>query len=445
MKIFPVPIKIGKALTKGPLPFILLYTLVVLSPLLIARLLGIEHTGGKREFAIGSGMVALMLLLTAFMLSGRFNWVAGKRGLDLTLKFHRRITVISLAFILLHVIMIAPFSMPDNMGLPGLAVLLAIISIIVAKAHSKMKLKYEYWRLSHGVMAMLIVVLLTAHAVTEGSYSSQPALMSYWWLLTTFVILSLFYVHQYLPRQEIKRPYRLVDIHKEANNQWTISMEPEGFEAINFAAGQYAFVSFGSSPFKDRAHPFSFSSSPKDRPRVSFTIKAVGDFTKTVQNLELGSKAYLYGPYGHMTRDHHRGPKYQGRGVVLLAAGVGFTPMMSMLRDMRARNDQSPVKVYYSCRYEGDILYRRELDELAKHLNIELTLILSRPSDTWSGESGRLDGEFISDNITFPHYDEYLYFVCGTTGFVIDTVKALEAVEGIPILNIRFEDFSVYS
>ncbi len=445
MKLSPDPVKAGEFLKKGPLPFILLYTLAILSPLIIGRLLGIEHGGGKREFAVGSGMVALMLLLTTFLLSGRFNWVAGKRGLDLTLKFHRRVAFIALVFLLLHIFLIAPFSMPNNIGLPGFAILLVVILIFIAKGHSKMKLKYEYWRLSHGVMAMLIVSMMTAHAIIEGNYSSHPVLTTYWLLVTMVAILSLFYVHQYLPRQEMKRPYRLVDIHKEAENQWTISMEPEGFEAMDYEAGQYAFVSFGASPFKDRAHPFSFSSSPSDRPRISFTIKAVGDFTKTVKNLEPGSKAYLYGPYGHMSRDHHRGPKYRGRGLVLLAAGVGFTPMMSILRDIRARNDQDPVKVYYSCRYEEDILYRQELESKSKELNMELTLILSRPSDDWNGAKGRLDKKYISDHITFPYYEEYLYFVCGTTGFVIDTVKALETVEGIPVFNIRFEDFSVYS
>ena len=445
MKLSPTPISLWHLCTKGPLPFILGYSLAVLSPLAIARALGLEHGTGKREFASGCGMVALMLFLTAFILSGRFNWVSGKRGLDLTLKFHRRVAGLALIFGLLHIFLIAPFSMPDHMFLAAIPMLLVLLIAFFAKGHSKMQLRYEWWRLSHGILAIVIVVMLTAHAILDGSYSSHLVLATYWMALTFIAIGSLFYVHSFRPWQESKRPYQLTEVIQEANNQWTLTMEPQGFEAMTFEPGQYAFVSFGATPFKDRAHPFSFSSCPSDRPRISFTIKAVGDFTKTIGDLKVGSNAYLYGPYGHMSRDHHRGPAHRGRGAVFMATGVGFTPMMSILREMRAQKDPDPVHVFYSCRHEKDILYRDELEAMKKDLNMNLHLLLSQPPEHWTGENGRIDANYLKNNLTFEQYQAYIYFVCGTTGFVQDMEKALGTISDIPLFNIRFEDFSVYS
>ncbi len=431
------------AAKSGPVTFIISYALAVLMPLIIIRLLGLEHESIKKEFALGFGMIGLMLFLSSFWLSGRFKWITDKRGIDLTLKFHRRIVAFGLIFSLIHGVMILGSAMPDYFSLVIFAFFIIFAQFILAK--KKSKLKYEYWRLSHGVFAMLTVISLTSHAIIEGSYSAHPVLSTYWIVLTSLAVLSLFYVHNYLPYQESKRPYKVVELVEEAHQQWRITIEPDGFEAMNFEAGQYAFVSFGDSPFSDRAHPFSFSSCPSDRPKISFTIKELGDFTNTMSNISVGSNVFLYGPYGHLTLNNRRGPRIQEKGVVLLAGGIGITPMISILREMQATNYQQPVKLFYACRAQEDLLYQQEIIHISKQLNMDLHLVLSTPSDDWFGELGRIDESYLKEQINFDRYQDYLYFTCGTSGFVSSTVKGLEAVGGIPMFNIVFEDFSVYS
>lgn len=433
------------AAKRGPITFILLYALAVLMPLIIVRLLGLDHDSVKKEFALGFGMVGLMFFLSSFWLSGRFKWITGNRGIDLTLKFHRRIVAFGLLFSIIHAVMILGSAMPDYFSLVIFAFFTIVLQFILAKKKSKLKVKYEYWRLSHGVLAMLLVISLTAHAIIEGSYSAHPILSTYWIVLTVLAVLSLFYVHNYLPYQESKRPYKIAEVVEEAHQQWRVTIEPDGFEAMDFEAGQYAFVSFGDSPFSDRAHPFSFSSCPADRPKISFTIKELGDFTSTMNDIEVGSNVFLYGPYGHLSLNNRRGPKTQEKGVVLLAGGIGITPMISMLRDMQATNYQLPVKLFYACRTQDDLLYKEELIQLTEKLNLDLHLVVSDASDDWCGESGRIDESYLKKQINFNHYQEYLYFTCGTSGFVNSAVKGLEAVGGIPMFNIVFEDFSVYS
>ena len=186
-------------LMKGPLPFMLCYSLFVLSPLAITRLLAIEHGSGQREWAAGFGMVGMTIMLSAFFLSGRFGWVNGKAGLELILKFHRRIVMVALLFSIVHIVMVVPFGMPKNMLFVGVALLLLILNIILAKVHTRWKIKYEFWRLSHGVFAMIIIGMLCLHAINDGRYSAHTILQAYWLLITLLAIFSLFYVHQYLP------------------------------------------------------------------------------------------------------------------------------------------------------------------------------------------------------------------------------------------------------
>ena len=445
MKLSHSPMSFGTFLLKGPLPFMVCYVLFVLSPLLLIRLLGLEHASGQREWAIGFGVVALMMLLSVFFLSGRFSWVNGKAGLELILKFHRRVVLVALLFAAIHIVMITPFGMPQQMLWIGIPVLLLLLNIILAKVHSRLKLKYELWRLSHGVFAMVIIACLLMHVINDGRYSTHPVLAVYWSILTVVGILSLFYVHQYLPFRERKFPYKLISLIEDARDQWTITIEPNGFEPMRFEAGQYAFVSFGKSPFSDRAHPFSFCSCINDLPKISFTIKSSGDFTQTVKDLKIGSNVYLYGPYGHLTLDHYHSKQKPARGFVMLASGVGFTPMMSLLRDLRSRNETRPIKVFYACQSEEDLLFQDELNIMKSELNLDLQIILSESSSGGQKVNNRIDTEFLKKNIQYDGYDEYIYFVCGSTGFIGSIVKGLESFRDIPVFNIRFEDFSVYS
>ncbi len=79
-------------------------------------------------------------------------------------------------------------------------------------------------------------------------------------------------------------------MNHHGNNHRSPEEVSPGFEPMAFKAGQYAFVSFGSTPFEDRAHPFSFVSCEADLPQIAFTIKESGDLTNTVKDLKVGSK-----------------------------------------------------------------------------------------------------------------------------------------------------------
>ncbi|WED29619.1 hypothetical protein L3V77_19580 [Vibrio sp. DW001] len=118
--------------------------------------------------------------------------------------------------------------------------------------------------------------------------------------------------------------------------------------------------------------------------------------------------------------------------------------MISILREMLATNYKKPIKLFYACRNQNDFLYHEEIIELSKKLNMELHILISESSE-YGFEQGRMDADYLNKHINFSHYQKYLYFICGTSGFVNSAVHGLENVGGIPMFNIVFEDFSVYS
>ena len=134
------------------------------------------------------------------------------------------------------------------------------------------------------------------------------------------------------------------------------------------------------SPFKITGHPFSFSSSAEATDgRVEMSIRNLGDFTSEIHKVPVGKRVYLDGPYGAFTignpADMH----------VLIAGGVGVTPMMSMIRTLADRGDTRPVILLYGSKDWESITFREELEALKSAAQPD-----GRPC---AGESaGRLDG-----------------------------------------------------
>src|SRR4051812_737085 len=166
-------------------------------------------------------------------------------------------------------------------------------------------------------------------------------------------------------------------------------MQPEGHAGFRFSPGQFGWLTVFGSPFRITGHPFSFSSSAAVADgRVEMTIRNLGDFTSTIVTVPVGQRVYLDGPYGAFTIDRNPADMH-----VLIAGGVGITPMMSILRTLADRGDPRPVILLYGSRDWASITFREELDALASRIKLTVVHVLSKPPEGWTGEHGFINAE----------------------------------------------------
>jgi ferredoxin-NADP reductase len=186
-----------------------------------------------------------------------------------------------------------------------------------------------------------------------------------------------------------RNSYRVVSIASEAPHVWTLIMEPPANRPLHYAPGQFQFLRPHSSSVLAEDHPFSIASSPSLGGRISLTIKESGDFTSTIGRIKPGDLAAVHGPFGRFSHVFHPNDD----DLVFVAAGIGITPLMSMLRYMRDRREPRRVLLVYANRGPTDIVFKSELEliESCGFPALRTIHVLSRPPRDWVGPAGRLD------------------------------------------------------
>jgi predicted ferric reductase len=434
-----------------PLVLVGLYIGLGLLPLVVAALQGLAARDFWRELASGLAMVGFAMMLVQFLLSGRFRQISGHAGIDLTMRFHQLAAWSVLTFIVLHPFLYAvPRLWPDPaealaslggmFGSPGLrtgvvAWWLLILLVLMGVWRDRLPFRYELWRLSHGLGAALVAGLSAHHTLSVGTYSAAPLLAGFWATLAAIALASLLYVYALKPALQRREPYRVTLNEKAAERMWRVAVEPVKERALDFAAGQFVWLNLGHSPFSLTEHPFSISSAPADRPRIEFTIKEVGDFTQRIGQVPVGTTAYLDGPHGNFTPAGRSASR-----IVLIGGGVGFAPIMGILRQLKAESWPHPVDVIYGNRSEAQILYRYELEEMREALDLTLHLVLSEPPEAWAGPTGELTPDVLRRCL--PALDPAaLYFVCGPVPMMDAAERALLDF-GVPARRIISERFT---
>ena len=430
------------------------YAVLCLMPLILAASQGLPVRNVLRELSSGLVMVAYVMTLLQFVLSGRFEWLSGRVGIDRTMRFHQVTAWAILACIIVHPLLyVAPRLVPNpsdaavalnrmfsspNLRSGVIAWWLMILLVPVAVLRDRVPFRYELWRLSHGLFAIAIAVFGTHHTLHVGTYSADRWLAAFWIGATAIAILAMMHVYVLKPLLQLRAPYQVVSKRKVADGMWEIVVEPKSGEAMRFAPGQFVWLNLGHSAFSLTEHPFSISSAPAERPRIAFTIKESGDFTNRIGSVPPGTHAFLDGPHGNFTMVGK-----SAKGVVFIAGGVGFAPILGMLRQLKAERCPLPLQLIYGNRVETQILFREDTEALKDAVDLKVHYVLSEPPTDWNGAVGELTPNILDKCLEEVRGNGWLFFVCGPPP-MMDSVERALISRGISRNQIVSERFKYH-
>jgi predicted ferric reductase len=295
------------------------------------------------------------------------------------------------------------------------------------------------WQATHGLLAVIVVLFALLHASLVGYYVTGLLRHLVYDGYIGGLVLLLVWIRLVSPLIRLRRPWRVVRVVAERGGASTLVIEPVGHKGFGFDPGQFGWIAVGRSPFAITQHPFSFSSAadtPPDGP-VAMTIKAAGDFTKTVPGVTPGTRVYLDGPHGVFSMDRRQAPGY-----VFIGGGVGVTPLYSMVLTMREREDVRPVTLFYASATWEDAVFREELAGLSEAMpNLQVVHVLDRAPEGWAGESGHITPDVLRRHLP-RQYRRYEYLICGSSP-MMDAMEEALAEVGVPFRQISTERFDM--
>jgi predicted ferric reductase len=434
----------------GALALVALYLIVGLAPLSFMFL----GTDAPRrpflvELSVALGFVGLSMMGLQFALVARFRSMAAPFGIDVLYRFHKQIAFFALAFILAHPILLVAQDARDNLPLLALptapwrarfgflSVALLLVLVGVSAWRRRLRVPYELWQLTHGVLALTAVGLALAHIDGVGYYTRGAFRQALFDAMALSLVTLLFWTRILAPLVHLRRPWRVVSLRPERARSHTLVIEPDGHEGFAFKPGQFAWLS--RWPVAIAQHPLSFSSpSEGHRGRLTVTVRALGDWSGGVLSLRPGNRVYLDGPHGEFTMDHHQAPGY-----VFIGAGVGITPLYSMITTMCVREDVRPALLFYAAPDWESVVFREQLEELRLYMpGLRIVYVLRHPPPDWRGERGRITAQLLYRHLPRRQYARFEYFVCGPDTLMDAAEEALSLI-GVPDGHIHTERFSM--
>lgn len=413
-------------------------------------------TGGfwatRKTLVYGSGVLAFGLMSVGVILAARPAWFETPLGgLDKFYRLHKWLGISALGFAITHWVLrkgpswitdLSLFVIPPKppkaeevvtgfdlfRQLKGPAVeigewafylLVGLVGLALWK-----RFPYKYFFKTHRLMP-LIYLLLVLHAfiLIDRSYWTKPlgpVLALLLMVGTVAAVVSLFRkigssrkTSGTIATLLLYDSNQVLDVGVRLETAW------RGHDA-----GQFAFVNFDDV---EDAHPFTISSAWQNDGLLKFTIKGLGDYTRTLaSSLHLGQGVVVEGPYGRFN--------FHGAGdrQIWIGGGVGVTPFIARLRDLAAVGRSDPVDMFYATN-APDLAFIVQIRQLAEQTGIAFHLV-----DGSNG--GRLTLQSLI--ATVPNWKQADVWFCGPRGFG-EAIRGAMVAQGLPTSRFHQELFDM--
>ena len=244
------------------------------------------------------------------------------------------------------------------LGMPGLVaatlgtVLFLAVAVLSVRA-ARRRVSYETWHTVH-LLVYVAVALSFVHQLAGPDLAGYTVLQVAWALLYTGVF-ALVVEHRLLTplRNATRHRMRVASVQPEGPGVVSIVVEGRDLDELRAESGQFFRWRFLTPELWATAHPFSLSAPPSST-HLRLTVKTLGDGSRRLQDLEPGTWVVAEGPYGAMTEQRRT------RGdVLLIAGGVGITPMRALFESLRARPTRGPAAAVLLALRAGRAVPRR--------------------------------------------------------------------------------------
>src|SRR5438309_6936505 len=235
---------------------------------------------------------------------------------------------------------------------------------------------------------------------------------------------------------EPPRGFRVPVVSSRPLTPSTHEIRIEKPKAFVFRPTQFTFLQLKTEEGMD-ARPMSLATSPT-RPHLEYAVRiSESPYKRAFAALQPGDEVRVFGPIGDFVL-HETHP------AVLLAGGIGITPLKGMAEYAADKTLPIPIRLVYSNRSEDEIVYRHELEALEKqNANFRVRYTLTRTADPgWRGTTGRINQEAIREAAS--GLADPIYYISATPGMVVGTLRLLRDL-GISEDDLEIEAFRGYA
>jgi predicted ferric reductase len=323
-------------------------------------------------------------------------------------------------------------SYPDVLLATTAGVLLVMTGIASARA-VRPRMRYETWYYLH-FYTYLAVALAFSHQFADGAqFMTDTAARVVWSALYLAVAAAITWYRFVTPvRQAFRHRLRVTEVVPEAPGVVSVLIGGQHLDELRAQPGQFFRWRFLARGLWWTSTPYSLSEPPRqgagERGRLRITVKTAGDHSAAVAALRPDTRVVAEGPYGALT-----GALRRHRKVLLIAGGVGITPLRALLESLPA--GPGDLTLIYRVSSLRDAVFRRELEAIAARRQANVWFVAGRRADL---DGNPLTGGELTRRI--PGLIDHEVYLCGPPDLTAAVTRELRDA-GVRRRQIHHESF----
>ena len=400
------------------------------------------------SLGIVAGLVATNLVLVMLLLAARVPLIERAVGHDAAMALHGRLGKPVMYLLVAHgVLLIAGYAMADGVDLVAevlsvwalpdlpLAVLgfaLFVLVVVSSLVAVRRRLRYESWHLIHLLVYGAVLAALP-HQFSVGGLFAEGTWQRWYWITITVATLAAVVAFRVVAPVALSLRHRLVvaGVDRVDHDVVSIRMRGAGLDRLRATGGQFFIWRFLAAGQWWQAHPYSLSADPRGG-ELRITVRALGRGSADLAGIRPGTRVALEGPYGifsEVSRTRRR--------LTLVAAGIGVTPIRSLLESATFRPGEATVVLRTPAADDGWLL--DEIRALGRSRGATIITIPGpRGARGWVTDAAALEGLSLATLV--PELADTDVYVCGPRDWA-DAVIADARSNGLAPEQIHHERF----